>query len=129
VDGTHGTGVGTPNFTLYFPPNGRMRAPGIPQVEANAFVEYTNPLGWGAGVGPQYIGRQYANDQDTLYIPPETEVDGFIFYRQKTWEVRVNIKNMLNSRLLDPIDVSYAGNDLIYVRPPITASITLKLHY
>jgi len=129
VDGTHGTGVGTPNFTLYYPPGGRMRSPGIPQVEANAFVEYTSPLGWGAGVGPQYIGKQYANDQDTLYIPPETEFDGFIFYGHKTWEVRVNVKNMLNSRLLDPIDVSFAGNDLIYVRPPITASITLKLHY
>jgi hypothetical protein len=129
VDGTHGTGVGTPNFSLYYPPNGRMRSPGIPQVEANAFVEYTSPMGWGAGVGPQYIGKQYANDQDTLYIPPEAEFDGFLFYRQKTWEVRVNIKNLTNARLLDPIDVSFAGNDLIYVRPPITASITLKLHY
>jgi len=129
VDGTYGTGLGTPNFQLYTPPGGRMRAPGIPQLEANAFVEYTSPLGWGAGAGPQFVGKQYANDEDTLYIPPETEVDGFIFYRQHTWEVRVNVKNMLNARLLDPIDVSYAGNSLIYVRPPITASITLKLHY
>jgi len=129
VDGTHGTGVGTPNFTLYFPPGGRMRAPGIPQVEANAFVEYTSPLGWGAGVGPQYIGKQYANDEDTLYIPPEVEFDGFVFYGRKNWDVRVNVKNMLNSRLLDPIDVSYAGNSLVFVRPPIRASITLRLHY
>ena len=92
-------------------------------------MEYTSPLGWGAGAGPQFIGKQYANDEDTLFIPPEAEVDGFIFYRQRNWEVRVNVKNMLNARLLDPIDVSYAGNSLIYVRPPITASITLKLHY
>jgi outer membrane receptor for monomeric catechols len=129
VDGKFGTGIGTPNFTLYFPPGGRMRSPGIPQFQANAFIEYTSPLGWGAGVGPQFVGKQYANDQDTLYIPPEVEFDGYVFYGRKTWDVRVNVKNMLNSRLLDPIDVSYAGNSLIYVRPPITASITLRLHY
>jgi len=129
VDGKFGTGLGTPNFTLYYPPAGRMRAPGIPQLQANAFVVYSSPLGWGIGAGPQFIGRQYADDQDTLYIPPEVEVDGFIFYGRHNWDVRVNIKNALNSRLLDPIDVSYAGNSLIYVRPPISASITLRLHY
>ncbi len=129
VDGTFGTGVGTPNFTLYYPPGGRMRAPGIPQVQANAFVVYTNPGGWGFGLGPQFIGRQYANDEDTLYIPPEVEWDGFLFYGQKDWDLRLNVKNLLNSRLLDPIDVSYAGNSLIFVRPPIEASITLRYHY
>ena len=129
VDGTHGTGLGAPNFSPYSPASGKMRAPGIPQVEANAFIEYTDPLGWGAGVGPQFIGKQYANMQDTLYIPAEVEWDGYAFYGQKTWDVRINVKNMLNSRLLDPIDVSYAGNDLIFVRPPITASITLRYHY
>jgi outer membrane receptor protein involved in Fe transport len=106
-----------------------MRAPGIPQIEANAFVEYTSPMGVGGGIGPQFIGKQYANDEDTLYIPPETELDGYLFYRQRNWEVRINLKNILNARLLDPIDVSYAGNSLIFVRPPIAASITLKLHY
>ncbi len=129
VDGMHGTGVGTPNFTLYFPPNARMRAPGIPQLQANAFVEYTDPKGWGFGIGPQLVGKQYANDEDTLYIPLEVELDGYLFYGTKTWDVRVNIKNMTNSRLLDPIDVSYAGNSLIFVRPPIEASLTLRYHY
>ncbi len=129
VDGKFGTGLGTPNFTLYYPPGGRMRSPGIPQFQANAFVEYTSPMGWGIGAGPQIIGRQYANDEDTLYIPPEAEFDGYIFYGQRNWDVRINVKNMTNARLLDPIDVSYAGNSLIYVRPPISASITLRLHY
>jgi hypothetical protein len=129
VDGTYGTGYGSPNFTGYTPPSGKMRAPGIPQVQANAFAEYTNPMGWGIGVGPQFIGRQYANMQDTLYIPPEVEFDGYVFYGWKNWDVRVNVKNILNQRLIDPIDVSFAGNSLIYVRPPITASLTIRYHY
>jgi hypothetical protein len=129
VDGTYGTGIGAPNFTGYVPPAGRMRSPGVPQVMANGFVEYRDPLGWGIGAGPQFVGRMEANDQDTLHIPGECEFDGYIFYGQRSWEVRINVKNFTNARLVDPIDVSYAGNSLIYVRPPITASVTLRYRY
>ena len=83
VDGKHGTGLGSPNFTSYAPPGGRMRAPGIPQVQANFFMVYKDPSGFGLGIGPQIIGRQYANDQDTLHIPGEYEMDGYVFYDQK----------------------------------------------
>ena len=125
VDGTHGTGAGGPNFESYDPPGNRMRAPGIPQFMSNAFIEYKWPTGFGVvGVGPQFIGKQYANDQDTLHVPGETEWDGYVFYNHKTWDVRVNIKNITDSRLIDPIDVSFAGNDTIFVRQPITASFT-----
>jgi outer membrane receptor for monomeric catechols len=129
VDGTVGTGLGGPNFTSFHPPTGRSRAPGIPQVQANAFAEYKSPMGWGIGAGPQFIGRQYANDQDTLHIPGEYEMDGYIFYGQKRWDVRVNVKNMFDHRLLDPIDVTFAGTDTIFVRPPISASITYRYHF
>jgi len=129
VDGQNGTGLGDPNFLSFFPASGRMRTPGIPQVQFNAFVEYVHPSGFGIGVGPQFIGKQYANDQDTLRVPAETEWDGFAFYRHRTWEVRVNVTNITNARLLDPIDVSFAGNDTIFVRKPISASITLNKHF
>jgi outer membrane receptor protein involved in Fe transport len=129
VDGVAGTGLGEPNFVSYKPPTGRMRAPGIPQFQANAFLVYTSPMGWGVGAGPQIQGRQYANDQETLHIPTEAEWDGYIFYGQKAWDIRLNIKNFLNQRILDPIDVSFAGNDVIYVRPPITASLTLRYRF
>ena len=129
VNGLHGTGEGEPNFTGYVPPTGKMRAPGIPQLQANFFLVYTSPMGWGAGIGPQIQGRQYANDQETLRIPTEAEWDGYLFYGEKVWDVRLNIKNLLNQRILDPIDVSFAGNDTIYVRPPITASLTFRYHF
>jgi outer membrane receptor protein involved in Fe transport len=106
-----------------------MRAPGIPQIQANLFLVYKNPMGWGIGVGPQLQGRQYANDQGTLHIPTEEEWDGYIFYGRKTWDVRINVKNLLNQRILDPIDVSFAGNDTVYVRPPITASLTVRYRF
>jgi outer membrane receptor protein involved in Fe transport len=129
VDGQHGTGLGGPNFTSYNPPTGRIREPGIPQISANAFVVYKHPSGFGIGIGPQIIGKQYANDQDTLHIPTEMELDGYVFYAVKAWEVRVNVTNITDARLLDPIDVSFAGNDTIFVRKPISASITFRYHF
>ena len=36
--------------------------------------------------------------------------------------------NLFNARLLDPIDVSFAGNDVIFVRKPIAASLTFRYH-
>jgi outer membrane receptor protein involved in Fe transport len=128
-NGQYGTGVGSPNFTSYFPPGGRMRAPGIPQVTANFFVEYKFPDGFGFGLGPQIVGRQYANDQDTLHIPGQYSLDGYLFYKAKRWDVRVNVRNMTNQRLVDTIDVSFAGNDQIFVRAPVSASLTLRFHY
>lgn len=129
VDGQPGSGLGAPNYISYVPPGGRMRAPGVPQVQANGFLEYRSPMGLGGGIGPQFVGVQDANDQDTLHIPGETEWDGYLFYRRRTWDVRVNVKNITDARLLDPIAVSFSGNDDIYVRPPIEASLTLRYHY
>jgi outer membrane receptor for monomeric catechols len=138
VDGQSGTGDGSPNYSsvpennyagYYSPPGARMKAPGVPQVLGNVFLQYQLRSGFGIGLGPQYQGRQYANDQDTLYIPAEYELDGFIYYRAKAWDVTVNVKNITNRRILDPIDVTFAGNDAIYVRPPISASITLRYRF
>ncbi|HZZ58745.1 MAG TPA: TonB-dependent receptor plug domain-containing protein [Opitutaceae bacterium] len=128
VDGKYGTGNGSPNFEVYVPPSGRMRAPGIPQFMANLFVEYKFPHGFGIGLGPQILGRQYADDEEALHIPSEYELDGYLFYRQKRWDVRVNVRNITNQRLLDPIDVTFAGNDEIFVREPISASVTIRWH-
>jgi outer membrane receptor for monomeric catechols len=128
VDGQPGTGLGATNYTTYHPPGGRMKAPGVPGFLGNLFVDYKFKSGWGFGVGPQIIGRQNANDQGTLHIPLEYELDGYIYYRMKRWDMRLNITNIANQRVLDPIDVSFAGNDTIFVRKPISASITFRLH-
>ncbi len=126
--GLTGTGLGSPNFTGYQPPTGRIRAPGVPQLLANFFVEYKFASGFGFGGGPKITGKQYANDQDTLHIPGQYEVDGYIFYKWgKHWDVHVNINNLTNQRILDTIDTSFAGNDLIFVSEPINASVTV--HY
>ena len=128
LDGTTGTGYGSTNYQDYDPPNGRMKAPGVPSFLGNIFVDYKFTNGFGFGLGPQIIGKQNANDQGTLVIPTEYELDGYIYYRHKQWDFRVNLTNITNNRILDPIDVSFAGNDTIFVRKPISASLTVRYH-
>jgi outer membrane receptor for monomeric catechols len=92
-------------------------------------VEYKLPKGFTIGIGPNFIGHQNANDEGTLHIPSEYQVDGYIVYApSKRWDVRLNGTNLFNHRLLDPIDVSFAGNDVIYVRAPISGSVTIRFH-
>jgi outer membrane receptor for Fe3+-dicitrate len=135
VDGTFGTGVGAVNYGIlngfsYSPPGGRMKAPGVPSLIGNLFIDYKLGHGVSFGIGPSFIGRQYADDEDLIHIPGEYQVDGYIVWAPtKRWDVRLNVTNILNHRLLDPIDVNFAGNDTIFVRPPISASVTIRLHY
>ena len=67
-------------------------------------------------------------------VPPNTlkaasTPPSITYTPSKRWDLRLNITNLLSNRVLDPIDVSFAGNDVIYVRAPISASMTLRLHY
>jgi outer membrane receptor protein involved in Fe transport len=134
VDGTFGTGVGAVNYGAYqgyayTPPNGRIRAAGVPAVLANLFIDYKLPYGLDFGIGPNFIGRQNQDDEGLLHIPSEYEVDAYLAYApSKKWDARLNITNLTNNRILDPIDTSFAGNDVIFVRAPISASLTIRLH-
>ncbi len=135
VDGTFGTGVGAVNYGAYqgyaySPPGGRERAPGVPSVLWNLFVDYKLPFGFDIGGGPNFIGRQNQDDEGLLHIPSEYEIDAYLAYAPtKRWDIRLNVTNLTNNRILDPIDTSFAGNDVIYVRAPISASLTIRVHY
>ena len=135
VDGTYGTGVGAVNYGAYqgyaySPPGGRERAPGVPCLLGNLFVDYKLPYGFDIGGGPNFIGRQNQDDEGLLHIPSEYQLDAYLAYAPtKRWDVRLNVTNLTNNRILDPIDTSFAGNDVIYVRAPISASLTIRLHY
>src|SRR5580658_944910 len=133
VDGTYGTGVGAVNYGAYqgyaySPPGGRERAPGVPSVIGNLFVDYKLPWGFDIGGGPNLKGRMNQDDEGLLHIPTQYELDGYIAYAPtKRWDIRLNITNITNNRIEDPIDTSFAGNDVIYVRAPISASLTIRL--
>jgi outer membrane receptor for monomeric catechols len=129
VDGRLGTGKGSPDYSSYVPPTGRIRSPGVPQLMGNAFVKYDFDSGWAIGAGPMFQGQMNANDEGTLIIRKQAEWDGFVSYHTKRYSVQVSVKNFTNARLYDPIDVTFAGNDEIMPRPPITSSVTFRYFF
>jgi iron complex outermembrane recepter protein len=128
VDGKSGTGVGSPNFTSN-PAYQTIRATGLPSFLANAFAVYQLPSGFGIGGGPQFTGEMKANQEDTLHIPAQYSIDTFLFYKQKTWDIQLSIKNLTNRRNLAAIDPNFAGNDTIYVDEPLNASLTVRYRF
>jgi outer membrane receptor protein involved in Fe transport len=134
IDGKYyGLGAGSPTSGAgsqytYTPPTGKIRTPGLPADVGNVFATYDFGNGLGIGMGPQMIGRRPAATYGPLYIYGEYQLDGFVYYRTKKWDVQVNVKNITNQVLFDPISASSAGNDVILPRPPITASLTFRVH-
>jgi len=133
VDNTYGTGIGAVNYGAYqgyayTPPDGKIKAAGVPTVIGNMFVDYKwNKFDF--GIGPNLKGRMNEDDEGLLHIPTQVELDGYIGYApNRKFDVRVNITNLSDARIIDPIDTSFAGNDVVYVRAPISASITFRLH-
>ncbi len=85
VDGTHGTGIGAVNYGAYqgyayTPPNGRIRAAGVPSVLFNVFADYKLPWHLDIGGGPNFIGRQNQDDEGLIHIPSEYEVDAYLAF-------------------------------------------------
>jgi len=72
---------------------------------------------------------EYADDEDALHIPAGYELDGCPFLREKSWDIQTNVRNITNRRPLDPVDVTFAGNDAIFVRPPVSASFTARYRF
>ncbi len=129
VDGKSGTGKGSPDYSGYAPASGKIRSPGVPQFIANAYIKYDDPSGWSVGVGPMYQGAMNGNDEGTLIIRKQTEWDGFVSYHTKKYAIQISVKNLTNARLYDPIDVTFAGNDEIMPRPPVSASLTVRYFF
>jgi len=133
VDGQKGLGAGSPTsgagsqFT-FSSPTGRVRTAGLPADVGNVFATYAFTPHFGVGLGPQMIGRRPAATYGPLYIYGEYQLDGFTYYRTKRWDVQVNVKNITNQVLFDPISAGSAGNDVILPRPPISASLTFRVH-
>ncbi len=130
VDGNVGTGVGSPNYTNY--PKGNYRLPDVPNILFNAYFIAQTDFGLGIGVGPQVTGDVNVNvttgNQPTLVIPAQVTWNGFIFYRQKNYEVRLSAFNILDSRNWTP-PATFSNNDLIYPNEPFHMNVTFKIRY
>lgn len=52
--------------------------------------------GWGFGAGASYKGDSYADNLNLYRVPGYTIYDAAIFYRTKTWDASLNLRNLSN---------------------------------
>lgn len=134
VDGTSGTGSGSPNYNSRGPNTparafGKTRAASVPQVMFNSYVTYQLDNGFGASFGPQVTGEQWQNQEGSLRIPMQYVINAFVFYRQPKWDVQINFFNITDQRNWTSIDPSFAGNDVIYPEQPFRISGQIRFRF
>lgn len=135
TDANGGRGQGGTNF-FGFSPNYQgspvtSTSPdvaGQPDFLFNMYATYMFDSGFGISVGPQVTGEITQNYQGTLKIPAQVTWNGAIFYKQKNWEVQLNVYNITDERNITSTD-NFAANDLIFPDKPLSADLTFKVRF
>lgn len=72
----------------------------VPEVTASGWLDYTvteGPLkGLGLGAGVRYVGKSWADNENTLKVPAVTLVDAAIRYKINDWSLAVNVTNLFD---------------------------------
>jgi catecholate siderophore receptor len=94
-------GIGT-NTTGMVPLN-------TPRDAASLWSTYTFAKTYEIGGGVSYIGQRYANNTDSTVVPEMWRVDATAAFKQPTYDVRLNIFNLLNAYGYDQVIASDGG--------------------
>ncbi len=97
-----------------------------PRDSASLWTTYTIKDTYEIGGGPTYIGWRYANNTDQTVVPPFTRFDMTAAYKQKAYDVRLNIFNLFNIVYYDQIIASDGGR--VVPGSGLTAMLTLNYH-
>ena len=97
-----------------------------PRDSANLWTTYTIKETYEIGGGATYLGWRYANNQDNVVVPPFTRFDMTAAYKQKTYDVRLNVFNLFNVVYYDQIIPSDGGR--VVPGSGLTAMLTLNYH-
>lgn len=130
VDGQNGTGIGSPFWGAH--PNaypvGTYRNWAMPDTIFNVGATYmlTDSLGVSGSV--QIIKEYELNASGSLVIPTSYEFDFSIFYRVKSWEIKLDLLNAFDERIITPVSQGSA-NELIMVKQPRRMAATIKYRF
>lgn len=117
-----GTGIGSPNFTV-FPP-GDHRFPGLPRVSINALASYTFDSGFGASLGGVWTSEQNLDVLGRVVIPSQITLNGAIFYRQPRYEIRLDVLNLTDEENFSTVFNGFFGADLVIPEEPIRMRVS-----
>jgi len=98
----------------------------VPKHTGNAWLRKEWQSGFNAALGFRMVGRQFANDANTLRIGGYTTFAGAVGYRAERWEWSLNAENLFNrERYFLP--GQFGSN--IFPGAPINVSSTIRLRF
>ncbi|MEN9841377.1 MAG: hypothetical protein RL376_1177 [Verrucomicrobiota bacterium] len=80
---------------------GKLTVP-IPSEVYSLGVTYTNPSGWGVYLGETYVSEMYSGYLEQILLPEYFVTNAALFYNYKSWSVRLNAKNILDTKYYTP---------------------------
>jgi catecholate siderophore receptor len=102
------------------------RRPGlVPLHSGSIWATYQFENGFGFGSGVIYNADRFVASDDLVVLPGFTRVDATVFYRQRHYDVALNLRNVGNVRYYDTAQ----GNFQIYPGSPISGVITTRLRW
>ncbi|MGH8496071.1 MAG: TonB-dependent receptor domain-containing protein, partial [Gammaproteobacteria bacterium] len=120
-----GSGLGSPNLTV-FPP-GDERVPGLPTWVLNAFAGYTFDTGLGVNLGIVATDEYPLDFLDTVHIPAQFTLNGGVSYERGSWELRADFFNITDEDNFSPVFGGFFGATDVF--PELPFSYLLSLRY
>ncbi|ACB75203.1 TonB-dependent receptor [Opitutus terrae] len=124
--GGRGNGLG---FQWDKLPPGDYRIPGLSRWVVNSSFSYRFPSGFGGGLGGSWQSEQPGNLTNEYHIPAQVFLNAFLFYRQPTWEVDVEILNVLDRRNWIHNGDNYSNNVLVFQDLPLRVEGYVKFRF
>lgn len=124
--GGRGNGLG---FQWDKLPPGDYRIPGLSRWVVNGSFSYRFPSGFGGGLGGSWQSEQPGNLTNEYHIPAQMFLNAFVFYRQPTWEVDVEILNVLDRRNWIHNGDNYSNNVLVFQDLPLRIEGYVKFRF
>lgn len=102
------------------------RPPGVARTGGRLWTTYDFQQqalhGWGVGFGVTYKGDSYADSLNLYRVPSYVVFDAAVYYRQKTWDVTLNLKNLTDKTY-------YVSPTFVGALPGDTRSAMLTARY
>lgn len=124
----HGTGVGSPSYTVFGP--GDLRYPGLPSILFNSTISYTSNFGLGALINATVTNDQNLDVPGTVKIPAQYELDAAVFYKRKNLEVRLDVLNFTDQHNWSPaFEGGFFGSTDVFPELPIRVQGTVAVKF
>ena len=93
-----------------------------PKVTANVWTTYALTPEWTVGGGLTHVGKRYASEANTNYLPAYTTAALMVGYENRRHHVQLNVNNLFNKRYWDG---AYGGHAV----PGANRELTLSYGY